>query len=133
MLDWTRDADFAPQRAVVNAGVLPRFVILGQTVRVTRYGPLYEAGMPTASGESYDPASSVALGPELLALAREATGQRWGMWVRISDLVTGKVAIYRVVDSGLDGLEVDLGDELWLSFGYPASAGIFLAKVEVLR
>ena len=77
--------------------------------------------------------ASLALGPSLLTDVRALTGEWWGQRVRITDLATGRSAVYLVSDTGTPQLEVDLGDQAWLEFGYPAEDGIFQARLEVMR
>jgi hypothetical protein len=56
----------------------------------------------------------------------------WGYLVRICDLASGHCELLRVADTGSPALEVDLPDETWQRFGYPASQGVFTGTLEVL-
>lgn len=128
--------------------------------RITFYGPDYVAGDITASGGRYAPDNgTVALGPGLLQKVRDhynpsmwigansllrysqiggcypvfisASEIRWwGCLVRVCANDVCKVL--RVTDTGKAELEVDLPDETWLEFGYPASRGVFTGTLEVL-
>ncbi len=111
----------------------PRFVVIGLSVRVTYYGGQSVTGMPTASGEVYSHGPIAALGPALLREAREIAGQQWGMRVRVTDPSSGRSATFRVQDTGLDGLAVDLPDLQWLVFGHAVEDGVFNGRLEVLQ
>jgi hypothetical protein len=56
----------------------------------------------------------------------------WGYLVRVCDLETERCALLRLADTGSPALEVDLPDETWERFGYPASQGVFTGTLEVL-
>ena len=116
----------------------PQWVTLAEGVWATYYGPKYVPGVSvTASGEFYG--DGVALGPDLLTQARELTGQMWSFKVRIVDPATGIALLLPVTDTGLGpvgdtpGLEVDLPDDLWLRFGYPAKFGVIIVRVEAQK
>ncbi len=105
--------------------------------------------MLTASGEPYDPSGNgCAVGPILLNRLRmeyaEASGtftilptwegkpQEWGWVLRMVD-GEGKAVTCRVVDSGLDGLDVDLGDGTWERVWGDRGQGVQITRIEVLR
>jgi hypothetical protein len=54
----------------------------------------------------------------------------WGYAVRVCD--GERCETLRVADTGSDELQVDLPDETWLRFGYPAERGVFTGTIEVL-
>jgi hypothetical protein len=54
----------------------------------------------------------------------------WGYLVRVC--AGDRCETLRVADTGSPALEVDLPDETWLRFGYPAERGVFTGTVEVL-
>ncbi len=107
--------------------------VLEDFARITYYGPRYIPGAVTASGELYYHGAMCALGPALLYRARALSGLVWGMRVRITDPATGRQGVYRVMDTGLPKLGLDLPDPQWLEFGYPAERGVFMARIEVLH
>ena len=96
-------------------------------VRVTFYGPDYGLGDLMMSGELYDPDGwFCALGPYLLAQARQISGERWPE-VHLFLYRDGALRHYLlpVWDSGLAALEVDLGDGTWTRLtGLPFEAGV---------
>ncbi len=129
--------------------------LLMPSAKVTFYGPYYQAGMLTASGELYNPdGDGCAVGPTLLnrlrteyagasgvygilPCLRSAEGWEcepllWGWELRLTD-AEGRVVTCRVNDSGLDGLDVDLGDGAWERAWGDRAQGVRMVKVEVLH
>ncbi len=119
------------------------------SARATYYGPYYQAGMPTASGEPYDPnGDGCAVGPTLLKRLRteyaEASGtftilptwegkpQEWGWWLKLMD-AEGRMATCQVNDSGLDGLDIDLPDGAWERAYGDKAKGVRNVQIEVLH
>ncbi len=105
--------------------------------------------MLTASGESYDPSGDgCAVGPTLLKRLRteyaEASGtftilptwegkpQAWGWWLKLVD-AEGRMVTCRVVDSGLDGLDIDLGDGTWERAWGDRGQGVKVVELGVLQ
>lgn len=123
------------------ADLRPRFepperewVTIATSARVTFYGKTYVPGMVAASGERYRFERVCALGPKLLAFARLHSGRVWGMRVRVTDPATGRSGEFRVIDTGMPELDVDLPDPIWQQvFGYPLDKGVFNGIVEVRR
>lgn len=130
-LSWTF-AD-TPDGERVHRPAGSEWVTIATSARVTFYGAKYVPGMVAASGEKYRFERVCALGPGLLGKARQAQPLWWGMEVRITDPATGQQRTYKVIDTGMPELEVDLPDPVWLEWGYPAEQGVFLARVEVRR
>ncbi len=125
------------------------WALLMSSARITHYGPYYQAGMLTASGAVYDPnGDGCAVGPTLLNRLRteyagasgtftilptwEGKPQEWGWELRLTD-AGGRMVTCRVNDSGLDGLDVDLGDRVWERAYGDKGQGVKVVRVEVLQ
>jgi hypothetical protein len=134
----------APQPIVIH-GWMP----LLDTARVTYYGPYFRGGELTASGETYYKDKKLcAVGKEILQSLRDidttapgtfsikacfkCEGDAWGWYLRLT--TETKAVICQVLDTGADGLEIDLPDLVWAELmdgNY--DKGVLPMKVEVFR
>ncbi len=140
-------AAFPPESVLLDN--MPSWVLLVSSARATMYGPYYQAGMSTASGEAYDPGGDgCAVGPMILKRLRtEYAGANgvygilpclgcgpltWNWTLRLTD-AEGRAVTCRVNDSGLDGLDIDLPDGAWERVYGDKAKGVRNVQIEVLH
>jgi hypothetical protein len=134
----------APQPIVVH-----NWMPLLDTARVTYYGPYFRGGELTASGETYYKDKMLcAVGKEILQDLRvldsyapgtfkirpcfKCEGDAWGWYLRLT--LEDKSIICQVLDTGAEGLEIDLPDLVWASLMDGSyDKGVLSMKVEVFR
>ena len=125
------------------------FVPFLNNMRVTYYGSYFQGGELTASGDIYYRDRPLcAVGKEILQELRdqfpsaygtfsikpcfECMEDEWGWYLKLT--LENKIQICQVLDTGADGLEIDLPDLVWgnlMNGNY--DQGVLLMRVEVMR
>jgi hypothetical protein len=116
---WARGCTFISHKASVQVRYVPPWVL---------------PGTPTASGEPYDPSAlRAALGRDLLATVRGATGEAWPT-IRLVDRSTGRKAVVKVNDILEDPWGVALPTCTWYTFFARSYVQVYVwADLEVPR